>query len=191
MAEQTISPGVFTEENDQTFLAQGVNEIGGAFVGPTAKGPAFEPVEVTSPQDFAQKFGNEGLYMDLSVRNYLRDASSATVVRLLGEEGYQSESVEIQLPEGELSKRPFQISKFDFDLPLEVEVGEEVAFEICVRGRQRRSIEDELLEFNLTIEEYVGGEFHDIVYAEGPLDKDCVVDSFTVSTNEAGEVQYN
>lgn len=190
MAEQTISPGVFTEENDQTFLAQGVNEIGGAFVGPTAKGPAFEPVEVTSPQDFAQKFGNEGLYMDLSVRNYLRDASSATVVRLLGEEGYQSESVEIQLPEGELSKRPFQISKFDFDLPLEVEVGEEVAFEICVRGRQRRSIEDELLEFNLTIEEYVGGEFHDIVYAEGPLDKDCVVDSFTVSTNEAGEVQY-
>lgn len=190
MAEQTISPGVFTEENDQTFLAQGVNEIGGAFVGPTAKGPAFEPVEVTSPQDFERKFGNEGLYMDLSVRNYLRDASSATVVRLLGEDGYESESVEIQLPEGELSKRPFQISKFDFDLPLEVDVGQEIEFEVCVRGRQRRSTSDQILEYNLTIEEWIGGEYHKDVYAEGPLDKDCVVDSFTVATNEAEEVYY-
>ena len=35
MAEQIISPGVFTRENDQTFLPQGVGQIGAAVIGPT------------------------------------------------------------------------------------------------------------------------------------------------------------
>ena len=84
MPEQTISPGVFTEERDQTFLQQGVQEIGGAFVGPTAKGPAFTPVEIDSPQEYEERFGNQGFYTDFAARNYLRDASTATVVRILG-----------------------------------------------------------------------------------------------------------
>ena len=191
MAEQMISPGVFTEERDETFLAQGVQEIGGAFVGPTQKGPAFTPVEVNSPQEYEEKFGNQGLYMDYSTRNYLRDASSATVVRLLGDEGYESEAVDVQLPEGELSKRPFEISKasFTFD-PTDVQPGEEVEFSVCFRGRQRRSTDTELLEYNLEIEEHVDGEFHKLVYSEGPLNKDCVVDSFDVSEDDSAEVQY-
>jgi hypothetical protein len=191
MAEQTISPGVFTEERDQTFLAQGVQEIGGAFVGPTDKGPAFEPVEIESPQDYDNRFGNDGLYMDYATRNYLRDASTATVVRILGEEGYESEAVEIELPEGELSKREFQISKttLEFD-PDAIEPGEEIGFEVCVRGRQQRSTSEDLQPFNLEIEEYVDGEFHDLVYSGSELDEDCVVDSFNVSTEEFADVQY-
>jgi len=31
MAERIVSPGVFTRENDLSFLAQGVGEIGGTF----------------------------------------------------------------------------------------------------------------------------------------------------------------
>ena len=43
MAETIISPGVFTRENDLSFLPQGVGAIGAAFIGPTLKGPAFVP----------------------------------------------------------------------------------------------------------------------------------------------------
>ena len=35
MAEQIISPGVFTRENDLSFLPQGIGQIGAAIVGPT------------------------------------------------------------------------------------------------------------------------------------------------------------
>lgn len=191
MPEQTISPGVFTEERDLTFLQQGVQEIGGAFVGPTQKGPAFTPVQVDSPQEYEEKFGNQGLYMDYSARNYLRDAASATVVRLLGDEGYESEAVDVQLPEGELSKRSFEISKasFGFD-PSDVQPDETIEFSVCVRGRQRRSTDDDLLKYNLEIEEYVDGEFHDLVYSGSSLDQDCVVDTFTVSEDDFADVQY-
>ena len=41
MAERIVSPGVFTRENDLSFLAQGIGEIGAAFVGPFKQGPAF------------------------------------------------------------------------------------------------------------------------------------------------------
>ena len=43
MAETIISPGVFTRENDLSFLPQGIGAIGAAFIGPTQKGPAFVP----------------------------------------------------------------------------------------------------------------------------------------------------
>ena len=48
MAEQIISPGVFTRENDLTFLPQGVGAIGAAIIGPTIKGPAFVPTVLSS-----------------------------------------------------------------------------------------------------------------------------------------------
>ena len=85
MNEKFVSPGVFTKENDQTFLQQGVGEISGAFVGPTEKGPAFEPITVTSPREYIETFGRSGeYYLDYAVINYLRDAGSATVIRVLG-----------------------------------------------------------------------------------------------------------
>ena len=40
MAEKIISPGVFTNEIDQTFLPAAVADIGAALIGPTLKGPA-------------------------------------------------------------------------------------------------------------------------------------------------------
>ena len=52
MAEKIVSPGVFTRERDLSFLPAGVAEIGAAIVGPTVKGPAFEPVIIESFKEF-------------------------------------------------------------------------------------------------------------------------------------------
>ena len=90
MAERIVSPGVFTQERDQSFLAQGVAEIGAAFVGPTTKGPAFIPTSVQGIDGFVTTFGQpDGTsYMGYTVKNYLQEAGSATVVRVLGLGGY-------------------------------------------------------------------------------------------------------
>ena len=90
MTERFVSPGVFTQENDLSFLPQGIAQIGAAFIGPTLKGPAFVPTIVDSPDDFRDRFGNPSpdLYMPHAALNYLGDAARATVVRVLGTGGY-------------------------------------------------------------------------------------------------------
>ena len=90
MAEQIISPGVFTRENDLSFLPQGVGAIGAAIAGPTVKGPAFVPTVVRSFQDFENKFGSlsSETFVPQTVREYLRNAGSVTVTRVLGGDGY-------------------------------------------------------------------------------------------------------
>jgi hypothetical protein len=90
MAERFVSPGVFTQENDLSFLPQGIAEIGGAFLGPTAKGPAFVPTIVESADEFRTKFGNPTpeFYMPHAAVQYLQDAARATIVRVLGLGGY-------------------------------------------------------------------------------------------------------
>jgi len=92
--ERIVSPGVFTQERDLSFLQEGVGAIAGAFIGPTAKGPAFIPTVVTSPQDFENKFGtpDNKSFLGLTVRNYLNESSQATVVRVLGLDGYSNTS---------------------------------------------------------------------------------------------------
>lgn len=55
--EKIISPGVFTRENDQSFLTKGIEQIGAVLIGPTAKGTALIPTTVTSYSDFTNKFG--------------------------------------------------------------------------------------------------------------------------------------
>ena len=57
MAERIVSPGVFTREKDLSFLPQAIGEIGAAIIGPTKKGPAFTPTQITSFQEFEEMFG--------------------------------------------------------------------------------------------------------------------------------------
>ncbi len=92
MAERIVSPGVFTQERDLSFLPQGVAEIGAAFVGPTTKGPAFIPTLVQGLNGFVTTFGEpDGTsYMGYTVKNYLQEAGSATIVRVLGLGGYST-----------------------------------------------------------------------------------------------------
>ena len=94
MAEQIISPGVFTRENDLSFLPAGVAQIGAAIIGPTEKGPAFIPTVVTSFADFERRFGSlsPDTYVPQTVREYLKNGSSVTVVRVLAGGGYSYEA---------------------------------------------------------------------------------------------------
>ena len=90
MAEQIISPGVFTRENDLSFLPQGVGAIGAAIIGPTVKGPAFVPTVVRSFAEYERKFGSlsSDTFIPQTVREYLKNAGSVTVCRVLAGGGY-------------------------------------------------------------------------------------------------------
>ena len=91
MAENIISPGVFTRENDLSFLPQGIGQIGAAIVGPTEKGPAFVPTVIRRGfAEYEARFGSysKDTYVPLTVRNYLRNAGTVTVVRVLGGGGW-------------------------------------------------------------------------------------------------------
>ena len=97
MAERIVSPGVFTRETDLSFLPQAIGEIGAAIIGPTAKGPAFTPTQITSFQEFEEMFGgvDERFYTPYTVEQYLQSAGVVTIVRILGLAGYQADSVQL------------------------------------------------------------------------------------------------
>ena len=84
MAEKIVSPGVFTRENDLSFLSQGIGEIGAAVIGPFHKGPAFVPTVVNTQSEFEEIFGTPdgSYYTGYTVQNYLREAGVATIVRV-------------------------------------------------------------------------------------------------------------
>ena len=89
MADKIVSPGVFTRENDLSFLQQGVADIGAAFIGPFKEGPLV-PTIVNSQAEFETLFGNvDGTYYtELAVQSYLREAGTATICRVAGIGGY-------------------------------------------------------------------------------------------------------
>ena len=106
MAERIVSPGVFTEEKDLSFLPQGVAEIGPAIIGPTLRGPAFTPTVITSSDDFIKKFGPIGgklpYYAGITAQRMLDNgAPSVTIVRVLGIGGYSVDAVNISVKAGE------------------------------------------------------------------------------------------
>jgi len=91
MAEKIISPGVFTNEIDQSFLPAAIADIGACIIGPTVKGPAGIPTVVTSYSDFQAKFGDvfksgSNSYQFLTshaAEEYLRNSDTLTVVRIM------------------------------------------------------------------------------------------------------------
>jgi hypothetical protein len=91
MAERIVSPGVFTNEKDQSFLPIGISQIGAAIIGPTTKGPAQLPTQITSFSEFEEMFGShtEDSYIPFTVEQYLKNAGVVTVTRLLYEGGYE------------------------------------------------------------------------------------------------------
>ena len=95
MAEKIVSPGVFTNEVDQSYLPSRIAAIGAAVIGPTQKGPAGIPTTVSSYSEFLQTFGgaftsgsgaSEQTYKYLTnyaAQEYLKYADTLTVVRVL------------------------------------------------------------------------------------------------------------
>jgi len=94
MAEKLVSPGVFTRENDLSYIAQGVGAIGGAIVGPFKQGPAFKPTIVTSPSELEDIFGaaDGTYYTELTAQNYLRETGLVTICRVAGIGGYTEQN---------------------------------------------------------------------------------------------------
>ena len=92
MAEKVVSPGVFTNEIDASFLPAAVGEIGGCVIGPTVKGPALVPTVVNSFGDYSKMFGTTfksgsetfQYYTSHAAKEYLKNGGSLTVVRVLG-----------------------------------------------------------------------------------------------------------
>lgn len=85
-----VSAGVFTRELDQSFLAQGVANIGGVIVGPFSKGPGFTPTTVNSQADLETLFGTPDgtYYTPYCAQQYLEQNSSVTVLRVGQVGGY-------------------------------------------------------------------------------------------------------
>jgi len=88
MAEAIISPGVFTRENDQSFIQQQPTQAGAAIIGPTAKGPVEEPTVVTSYSDYKNKFGaviksgsnNYTYFTSIAAYNYFNQGGDSLLV---------------------------------------------------------------------------------------------------------------
>ena len=90
MAEKVVSPGVFTNEIDASFLPAAIGDIGAVVIGPTFKGPAMVPTVVNSMAEFEQTFGtkfrsgsNYFQYLTShAAESYLQNGGPLTVVRV-------------------------------------------------------------------------------------------------------------
>ena len=94
MAERIVSPGVFTREKDLSFLPEAIGEIGAALIGPTEMGPAFVPTTIRNFGEFETLFGKEtgDFYVPFAAKQYLRNAGTLTIVRVLGLGGYTNDT---------------------------------------------------------------------------------------------------
>jgi hypothetical protein len=90
MAEKVVSPGVFTNEIDASFLPAAVGDIGAAIIGPTVKGPAMIPTIVQTFSEFEAMFGTtfrsgSNYYQYLTshaAEQYLQNGGPLTVIRV-------------------------------------------------------------------------------------------------------------
>ena len=92
MAEKILSPGVFTNEIDQSFIPPAAGPTGAAIVGPTVKGPVLTPTVVNSYNEYIRLFGeliqsgsdNYQYLTSHAAKEYLRQGGPLTVVRVAG-----------------------------------------------------------------------------------------------------------
>jgi len=86
--EQIVSPGVFSRENDNSFITEGPIQAGAAIIGPAVKGPIDTPIYVTSYSQYESIFGatilsgsNSYSYLTgIAVRNYFNQGGSTLLV---------------------------------------------------------------------------------------------------------------
>lgn len=96
-----VSPGVYTSERDLSFVAQSVGVTTLGIVGETLRGPAFEPIFISSFDEFQALFGGtspekfvntqipkyEAAYI---AKSYLQQSNQLFVTRVLGLSGYDA-----------------------------------------------------------------------------------------------------
>ncbi|HPM21462.1 MAG TPA: phage tail sheath subtilisin-like domain-containing protein [Thermotogota bacterium] len=112
--EKILSPGVYTYESDNSYITPGTTLTVGAFIGTAEKGPAFLPVDISSPSEFYTVFGsNENDYLAPAVTKYLSYAGGAKVVRVLYENNWSgsNEVFNFQLSSGSITDSAFALAK--------------------------------------------------------------------------------
>jgi len=85
--EKIVSPGVFTQENNLSYVQKGVSEIGPLFVGRTKTGPAFQPIQTSKyKDDWNLTFGGKSsdYRLPYAAEEYHRNGGALTTVRVLG-----------------------------------------------------------------------------------------------------------
>ena len=98
MANFTVSPGVTTNELDQTFLTGQPVQAGAAIIGPTVKGPYEVPTLVTSYSQYTSLFGdsfvsggiNYSYLTSIAAYNYFNYGGSSLLVARVASGSYTS-----------------------------------------------------------------------------------------------------
>lgn len=112
MATVFVSPGVYTREQDFSVFASqiGITRLG--LVGETTKGPAFEPIKISSTDEYAARFGTTDIRIQLPyvANSFLQQSQELTITRVLGKEGFtDSASWVIMASGGTLAGTPLCI----------------------------------------------------------------------------------
>lgn len=136
MASIFVSPGVYTKEQDFTIFASrvGITRLG--LVGTTAKGPAFEPIKITSTDEFLLRFGSMSEENPLTyvANSFLSQSNELSVTRVLGNNGFTNSPAWLIVASGSGSKsgstlavlrsKRNQISnQFEFTTESQVKIG--------------------------------------------------------------------
>ncbi len=96
-----VSPGVYTSENDLTFVSQNIGVTTLGLAGETLKGPAFQPIFISNYGEFKKFFGgkspkkfkNSGFLkyeLPYIANSYLENSNQLYVTRTLGLSGYDA-----------------------------------------------------------------------------------------------------
>ena len=116
MAESIISPGVFTRENDISFVRPAPVAAGAAFVGPTVKGPDNQPTIVTSYGDYVRSFGETFLsasnkqyefLTSVAVKNYFQNGGQTALVTRIVSGTYSGAQTTFISASAKASTEPF------------------------------------------------------------------------------------
>lgn len=98
-----VSPGIYINETDQTFIPEGVLQAGAAIVGPTVKGPVRVPQVVTSYADYVAKFGDTiesgsstySFYNSTAAYNYFNNGGESLLVSRVVNGSYTSATASV------------------------------------------------------------------------------------------------
>ena len=104
MAERIVSPGVFTREQDTSFLAPAPAEVSTAVVGPTVKGPIDIPTVVRSYGEYRAVYGDKFTsgsntfqhLTSLAAEKYFEQGGNSLLVTRVAPSGYTAASANIE-----------------------------------------------------------------------------------------------
>ena len=98
MAERILSPGVFSRENDLSFITPAPGEISTALVGPASKGPVGIPTVVRSYGEYLNVFGGAfksgsdyySHFTTLAAEKYFEQGGTSLLVTRVSEQAFGS-----------------------------------------------------------------------------------------------------